>query len=276
MNGIREASYHTIVFQSRAGSPELNCCSVNSARGFGLAADWALMRDDEGLALNLYGPSEMSAEVSGGRIRLRQVTDYPRSGRIRVRIEEAPQDALRLKFRIPGWSRDTRAAVNGEPVCGVSPGTYMPLERAWETGDTVDLQMDMSTHFWPGERECAGRTSAYVGPVLLAYDGGQNLGRRDAADADDGHGYPEEFDLGLEVPQIDAKALAEARPEEPDRPGAIMNLTCAARDGGRVRLVDYATAGRGGSPYVSWLPVVGGPERAEPTPGRTLPSSRPT
>ena len=36
MDGAREASAHTIVFQSRAGTPELNCCSVNGPRGLGL------------------------------------------------------------------------------------------------------------------------------------------------------------------------------------------------------------------------------------------------
>jgi DUF1680 family protein len=32
MDGAREASAHTIVFQARAGTPELNCCSVNGPR----------------------------------------------------------------------------------------------------------------------------------------------------------------------------------------------------------------------------------------------------
>ena len=36
MNGVREASHHTIVFQSRAGTPDLNCCSVNAPRGLGM------------------------------------------------------------------------------------------------------------------------------------------------------------------------------------------------------------------------------------------------
>ena len=36
MNGVRCASAHSIVFQSREGTPELNCCSVNTPRGFGM------------------------------------------------------------------------------------------------------------------------------------------------------------------------------------------------------------------------------------------------
>lgn len=83
MNGIRRASAHHIVFQSREGSPELNCCSVNSARGFGMISDWALMKDTEGLILNYYGPSELTARIKPGlSMTLTQETDYPVGGRI--------------------------------------------------------------------------------------------------------------------------------------------------------------------------------------------------
>ena len=41
MDGVREASAHTIVFQARAGTPELNCCSVNGPRVLGMLGEWA-------------------------------------------------------------------------------------------------------------------------------------------------------------------------------------------------------------------------------------------
>ena len=46
MDGDRKASAHDIVFQARAGTPELNCCSVNGPRVARDARDWAVMRDD--------------------------------------------------------------------------------------------------------------------------------------------------------------------------------------------------------------------------------------
>src|SRR4030095_2559566 len=88
MDGVRKASAHEIVFQSRAGTPELNCCSVNAARGLGMVSDWALMRDKEGLVLNWYGPGSMATRLpSGEAVRLTQETDYPRSGRVRLAVE---------------------------------------------------------------------------------------------------------------------------------------------------------------------------------------------
>src|SRR6266850_5557283 len=66
MDSVRKASAHDIVFQARAGSPELNCCSVNGARGFGMVGDWALMTSRDGLILNWYGPSTMTTRLGSG------------------------------------------------------------------------------------------------------------------------------------------------------------------------------------------------------------------
>src|SRR5436305_3788634 len=75
MDGTRRASAHDIVFQARAGSPELNCCSVNGSRGFGMISDWALMADAHGVIVNWYGPSVMQTTLpSGGNISIRQET----------------------------------------------------------------------------------------------------------------------------------------------------------------------------------------------------------
>src|SRR5262249_27872791 len=46
----------SIVFQSRAGTPELNCCSVNGPRGWGMLSDWALLETEDGYAINWLGP----------------------------------------------------------------------------------------------------------------------------------------------------------------------------------------------------------------------------
>jgi DUF1680 family protein len=57
MDGVREASAHTIVFQSRAGTPELNCCSVNGPRIPGVLSEWAVLTADDGLVVTGSGPA---------------------------------------------------------------------------------------------------------------------------------------------------------------------------------------------------------------------------
>ena len=161
MDGVRKANYHEIGFQCRPGSPELNCCSVNAARGLGLIGEWAVMRDADGLFLNGYGPGTIAAALeSGGTVKLIQETTYPLMGAVRIRVEPEKPGRFALRLRIPHWSSRTSVKVNGEPVTDVVPGRYLALSRAWKPGDVVDLELDMTPRYWAGERERrAGRRS---------------------------------------------------------------------------------------------------------------------
>ncbi len=170
MNGFRRPTMQDIAFQQRPGSEQVNCCSANAPRGFGMISDWALMADGQGLVVNWYGPSTMAARAGGVAVRLRQRTDYPRDGRIVIEVAPERPARFALRLRVPHWSAATRVAVNGKAVPDVRPGTYLALDRAWAAGDTIEIGLDMSLRFWAGEKECAGKAAVYRGPLLLAYE----------------------------------------------------------------------------------------------------------
>ncbi len=238
MNGDRKASAHDIVFQARAGSPELNCCSVNGARGLGMISDWALMAAEGDLILNWYGPSTIATQTAAGLpVTFRQLADYPKTGRIRLIIEPAEPTRFGLRLRIPHWSHTTQASVNGERCNEVKPGTYLRLEREWRTGDEVQLDLDFSLHYWAGERECAGLAAIYRGPLLLAYDRRFNQLDPQA------------------LPELDARAMNHSPAAGGDWLPPIVLLEFKAADGQIIRLCDFASAGADGSPYRSWLKV---------------------
>lgn len=170
MDGRRVPSTVDIAFQIRPGSEQLNCCSVNAARGLGLISDWALMRDKSGLVLNWYGPSTMRATVNSTEVMLKQSTDYPVGGRVDLRVDPKNPVAFALKLRIPHWSTRTTVLLNGGTNVPAEPGSYLTIDRTWTAGDHVQLDFDMSPRIWVGERECAGKSSIYRGPLLLAYE----------------------------------------------------------------------------------------------------------
>jgi hypothetical protein len=243
MDGVRRAAAHDIVFQAREGTPELNCCSVNSPRGFGLLAEWAVLRDGDRLLINAYVPGTLRLPLpTGGTLALRQETNYPWDGRIRLHVAPSRPVAQTLALRIPRWSAHPSVRVNGAPVSsGVEPGTYLELTRAWRKGDTIELLLDLTPHVWHGARECAGRFSVYRGPILLAWDRRYN------------ETAPEDVPA-LDPAHLDLRAAA---PWAPWLPPALL-LEATAADGQTVRLCDFASAGNGGSPYRSWLPAAAG------------------
>jgi DUF1680 family protein len=237
MDGARYASAHHISFQCREGSPELNCCSVNGPRGFGMISDWALMASDDDVVLNWYGPGSMTAPVQDGELTLRQQTEYPRDNGVRIAIEVDEPRAFALRLRIPSWSAATEVRLNGEVVAGVEPGTYLALEREWRTGDEIDIAFDFSLQYWVGERECDGKVSIYRGPILLTYDR-----RFDAANR-------------VDPPALDARGLSGTIVGFDEWLPPLLLLEFPAVDGSVVRLCDFGSAGVGGSRYRSWLDV---------------------
>lgn len=246
MDGTRKASAHDIVFQARAGSPELNCCSVNGSRGFGMISDWAVMSSGQGLVLNWYGPSTITAKLGGPdskeMVTLVQQTEYPRTNHVQLKVNPSRTKEFPLKLRIPHWSRTTRVKLNGKPVAQVRSGSYLTLNRKWKRGDVVDLEFDFSLQFWRGERECAGKTSIFRGPILLTYDR-----RFNQMDPD-------------QIPALEAATLREKVVASTDWIPPIVLAEFTAADGRTLRLCDFASAGVGGSPYRSWLNVTGAPE----------------
>jgi uncharacterized protein len=265
MDGQRWASAHNIVFQARAGSPELNCCSVNSPRGFGMIGDWAVMRDAEGIWVNYYGPSRFTVQLADGElVEIVQETDYPVSGHISLIVSPSASKIFSLKLRIPYWSQKTTVHLNSQWVEGVQPSQYLVIQRLWKPGDRIDIWLDMSLHFWPGERDCQGKTSIFRGPLLLVFDQRYNLhlsaqNQQSVRSAD-----PWKPGLNtLEIPELDAKMLIEKPVEWQDwlAPHLLLEFTAAA--GQKVRLCDFGSAGEGGSLYASWLPVANAPEAAD-------------
>ncbi len=238
MDGVRKASAHEIVFQAREGAPELNCCSVNTPRCFGLIPQWAVMRAGEGLAVNWYGPGTISTALDDGtRVDIVQDTDYPRSGAIDMTIGVSAPKRFPLNFRIPHWSKATTVALNGRRMEHVPSGTYLCVERLWEPGDRVTMQLDFSLHYWYGEQECEHKVSIYRGPILLTYD--RSLNQMDPH----------------EIPVIDVKNLPCHRVAET---GAFLEVDLLSQSGLHIRLCDFGSAGATGAPYVSWLPAANG------------------
>jgi DUF1680 family protein len=175
MDGRRIPSTTDIAFQIRPGSEQLNCCSVNAARGFGMISDWALMTEKANgptpaaLVLNWYGPSSLSAQVGGAKVILKQETDYPRSGRVALQVSPERPSKFALKLRIPHWSAQTKVLVN-DVETAAQPGSYCTINREWKAGDRVTLDLDFRLRAWVGERECSDKVSFYRGPILLVLD----------------------------------------------------------------------------------------------------------
>lgn len=240
MEGIRKSfSEDTLEhFHGRPGTSELSCCAANGPRAIGILSDWCIMAQDNCLVMNYYGECKMEALLqSGNLVKIEQNTDYPRSGKIDIAISPGTDETFAMKLRIPYWSARTNLRCNAESVDGVKPGEYVEIQRKWIRGDRIEIDLDMSLHYWYGERECAGKCSIFRGPLLLAYDIGFNNIENE------------------ELPRFDALTIEEESTcvDSWFKPWQVWGFP--TRDGRKVKLCDFASAGFGGFPYFTWFSV---------------------
>ncbi len=242
MSGKRLASAHAIVFQSRPGTPELNCCSVNGPRGLGFISDWAVLGDGRGLYLNYYGPCTLEATMEDGtKWAFIEDTRYPAQGTIRITVHPGNETTLPIYLRIPSWSKETQVRINGTAVSDVQPGRYLAVDRAWKAGDVIELSLDM--HVWAirGDQNVQFNTSLFYGPILLTYDQKYNSFEPD------------------HLPEVDLQNLELTPVSCETRFKPIVLFAANTKEAEKFVLVDFATAGAYGTAYKSWLPVKNAP-----------------
>lgn len=241
MNGRRIPSHVSIRFQARRDTPGLNCCSVNGPRGLGMLSEWAVMTAGGRIVVNHYGP--MRAKTTLGDktpIAIEVRGDYPIGDTASVIVDTPRPREMTLCLRIPKWSTGTKVSINGRPVEGVKPGTYLQLRRRWSRGDKVTLRFNLAVRHVAGDLEQFGRISLYRGPILLAADERFAAGRLASLDA---------TKLGkAKLAVMDARTAAAAGKYPPR-----LLVDVPAADAAVVRLCDFASAGATGRGYRTWL-----------------------
>ena len=73
-------------------------------------------------------------------------TNYPFEETVRIKVDTPKEVAFPLYFRVPRWSGAPQLELNGKAVdVTAAPSSYLVVERAWKSGDTVALRFPMKT-----------------------------------------------------------------------------------------------------------------------------------
>jgi DUF1680 family protein len=243
MDGKREASQHTIVFQSRAGTPEFNCCSANAARGLGMLTEWAVTSSPEGAYyINYLGPMKLEIRKKDGETLSIEVrSNYPADGKIWVQATQTGGQATPVWIRIPGWAKFFQIGDGtAHSLENLMPIVPLGLDKGARSAYTeITLDMGLRTHIGDGAQ--FGKISVYKGPLLLAFDQSDNA-----------------YDIP-DLAALDYKDLVVNTCETVDAFPALMALRFKTKNGNNAVLRDFASAGATGTEYASWIPVEGAP-----------------
>jgi DUF1680 family protein len=147
------------------------CCTGTGVEEYSKLNDSIYWRDQEGIYVNLFIPSELNWAEKG--LRLKQETKFPEQAGTALVVTAERPTPLALRLRIPAWLRSAPAVkINGKTLeAAASPGSYLTLTRTWKTGDRIEMEMPMplTAEATPDDPH----TQAFLyGPLVLAGDFG--------------------------------------------------------------------------------------------------------
>jgi hypothetical protein len=159
------------------------CCPPNLARLVASLGQYIYSESEGGIYVHLYVGGSGTFDVDGQEVVLSQETLYPWEGEVTITVQPETKMRFALALRIPGWSRGATLQVNGESVDVASwmERGYVKLERMWEPGDCIVLELAMPVErveAHPSVSEDCGRVAIQRGPLvhcLEEADNGPNL-----------------------------------------------------------------------------------------------------
>ena len=224
-------------WQTRSFSPDFTCCQASSGKGLNSISQWAVLNTENALYVNWYGSSAAKVKTpSGNSVTLTQETDYPVNGEIKFTVSglENPEK-FTLYLRVPSWATSFNVKIGDKEYSADKTGCYVPVTGTWENGMTFDLTIGMGFHYLVGQNGCAGKVSAYFGPVLLAADTNFNSSI---------------LDVSFTTEELEKSTVLKGEN------GTLLSVTVRT-SGKEYKLISFGDVGTNGSKYKSWLNVRG-------------------
>lgn len=177
LHNTRNYDAHADVTETpdREGYLACFCCPPNLVRTISNLSGWAYSVADNGVYVNLYGSNVLATTMAdGSAIKLTQETQYPWNGRISITVDDCKSDPFDIAVRIPGWATSATITINGEeqPI-DATPATYVMLNRAWQAGDEIVLDIPMEAKFIEGHpriEEVRNQVAVKRGPIVYCVE----------------------------------------------------------------------------------------------------------
>ena len=155
------------------------CCPPNVARLLASLGSYVYSVTETDIFVHLYAQSVSTLPFGGQKIVLRQQTNYPWDGAIRLEVEVEEPQVFAISLRIPGWSTQAHLSVNGEviPVEQSLHQGYVRIERLWQSGDSISLHLEMPIeriYAHPDVRFNDGNVALQRGPLVYCLETADN------------------------------------------------------------------------------------------------------
>lgn len=146
------------------------CCQHNHSHGwpyYSKSLWWAT--PDNGVCAAMYTANEVTVKVGDGtKVTIDEETNYPFEEEVRLTLSMSQKVQFPLYLRIPKWCSKPMVKINGKRfVCDGKSGGYIRIDRIWENGDHLTLQLPMKISLRTWEKN-HNSVSVDYGPLTFS------------------------------------------------------------------------------------------------------------
>jgi len=152
--------------------PNFGCCTANFHQGWPkFAASLWMASHDGGLVAAAYSPCEVQTTVNNTAVSLREETEYPFRGTVRITVNPSSPTDFPLRLRVPEWASGATIHINGEAQPAPAVARFARIARTWKSGDVVELRLPLAPRLLSGYQESV---SIERGPLVFSYPVGES------------------------------------------------------------------------------------------------------
>ena len=157
------------------------CCVGTGLENPARYGEMIYAHEGSDLIVNLFIPSTLTWDD----LTVKQENRFPQEPSTTLTLNLKKAKKFALKIRLPWWTDGAKLAVNGSPVDTQTKDGYIVVDRKWQNGDTVNIELPMhlTAITTPDGKP---QYSFLYGPIVLAAKTGTD--RQDGMYADNSRG----------------------------------------------------------------------------------------
>lgn len=153
------------------------CCPSQISRFLPSVGNYVYATSSDALWVNLYIASETDVRIDGVPVAIKQATNYPWEGKVRLTLHPDQKKRFALKLRVPDWCKNYTLTVNGEACKCVEEMGYLLVDRIWQQDDEVVFNMAMPVEVVaadPRVKADLGKRCLQRGPLVYCMEEADN------------------------------------------------------------------------------------------------------
>lgn len=154
------------------------CCPPNLMRTIASLSGYMYTVHGDKLFVNMFSGSTGTVNVGGKQIGLKQETEYPWDGAVKMTATLEGSKAFTMKVRIPGWvneqkNKNVTIKVNGQNVNFSVEKGYASINRTWQNNDIITIDIPMEIRMTEAHEMVVanqGRIALQRGPIVYCME----------------------------------------------------------------------------------------------------------